>query len=150
MATHHSFICRAPFLHLPCVSHLEAPVELDGEAEVSDAARSILLDQDVLALQVSMGDGRFTLCAVNFSVKVTEAARRRVRQPQQHLRIQRGQLQVVVQRAVLMVIGDEEELCERTRALNVSRNEACGRNQIKTDKLSSRILTIVCPVATPD
>lgn len=96
-----------------------------------------------------MGDGRFTLCAIDFSVKVTEAARRRVRQPQQHLRIQRGQLQVVVQRAVLMVISDEEELCKCTRALNVSRNEPCG-SQVKTDKLSSQMLTIVSLVATPN
>lgn len=52
------------------------PVELDGEAEVSNAARSVLLDQDVLALQVSVGDGRFPLCAVNLRVQVTESARR--------------------------------------------------------------------------
>lgn len=94
-----------------------------------------------------MGDGRFTLCAIDFSVEVTEAARRRVRQPQQHLRVQRGQLQVVVQRAVLVVIGDEEELCERTRALNVSRNEACGRSRVKTD---TELTDANSPVATPD
>lgn len=80
-----------------------------------------------------MGNGRFTLCAIDFSVQVTEAARRRVRQPQQHLRIKCGQLQVVVQRAVLVVISDEEELCKGTSALNVSRNEPCGKSQVKTE-----------------
>lgn len=50
------------------------PVELDGEAEVSDAAGAILLDQDVLALQVSVGDGGFALRPVDLRVQVAEAA----------------------------------------------------------------------------
>ena len=107
------------------LENLIVPVELDGEAEVGDAAGAVLLDQDVLALQVSVGDGWFALRAVNLGVQVTEATGRRERQPQQRLRVQRGQLQVVVQRAVLVVVGDEKELCEGTGAFNVSRDEAC-------------------------
>lgn len=72
-----------------------------------------------------MGDGRFALRAVNLGVQVTEAAGRRERQPQQRLRVQRGQLQVVVQRAVLVVVGNEEELREGASAFNVGRDEAC-------------------------
>lgn len=49
-----------------------------------------------------------------------------------------------------MVISDEEELRERTRAFNVSRNKACGRSQVKREKLSSQVVPIVSPVATPD
>lgn len=101
------------------------PVELDGEAEVGDAAGAVLLDQDVLALQVAVGDGRLALRAVDLRVQVAEAAGGRVGEPQQRLRVQRGQLQEVVQRAVLVVVGDEEELREGARALNVRRDEAC-------------------------
>lgn len=60
------------------IRYEEAPVKLDGQAQVSDAAGSVLLDQDVLALQVSVGDGGLPLRAVDFRVKVTEAARHRV------------------------------------------------------------------------
>jgi len=108
-----------------------APVELDGEAEVGDAAGAVLLDQDVLALQVPVGDGRLALRAVDLGVQVAEAAGGRVRQPQQGLRVQRAQLQVVVQRAVLVVVGDEEELREGAGAFDVGRDEACGRHEEK-------------------
>jgi hypothetical protein len=47
------------------------PVELDGQAQVSDAAGAVLLHQDVLALQVSVGDGRLALGAVDLRVEVT-------------------------------------------------------------------------------
>lgn len=46
----------------------EVPVELDGQAEVGDAACAIFLHQDVLAFQVSVGDGRFALRAVDLCV----------------------------------------------------------------------------------
>ena len=32
----------------------------DGQAQVGDAARPVLLDQDVLGLQVPVGDGRLS------------------------------------------------------------------------------------------
>lgn len=77
-----------------------------------------------------MGDGRFALRAVDLGVQVTEAAGGGVRQSQQRLRVQRGQLQVVVQRAVLVVVGDEEELREGAGAFNVGRDEACRRTEM--------------------
>lgn len=103
----------------------ESPVELDGEAEVGDAAGSILLDQDVLALEVAVSDGRFALRAEDLRMQVTQAARRRVRQPQQRRSVQGAQLQEVVQRAVLVVVCDEEELREGARPLDVGSDEAC-------------------------
>lgn len=72
-----------------------------------------------------MGDGRFALRAVDLRVQVAEAAGGRVRQPQQRLRVQRAQPQVVVQGAVLVVVGDEEELREGAGAFDVGRDEAC-------------------------
>ena len=101
------------------------PVELDGEAEVGDAAGAVLLDQDVLALEVSVGDGGLSLRAVDLRVQVAEAAGGRVGEPQQRLRVQRGQLQVVVQRAVFVVVGDEEELREGACTFDVCCYEAC-------------------------
>ena len=118
---------------------VDRPVELDGEAEVGDAAGAVLLDQDVLALQVPVGDGRFALRAVDLRVEVAEAAGRRVRQAQEGLRVQRGQLQVVVQRAALMEVGDEEELREGACSFDVSRDEACrggGDSQVRSPLIS--------------
>lgn len=103
----------------------ESPVELDGEAEVSDAAGSVLLDEDVFALEVAVSDGRFALRAEDLCMQVTQAARRRVRQPQQRRRVQRAQLQEVVERTVLVVVSDEEELREGARPLDVGGDEAC-------------------------
>ena len=74
-----------------------------------------------------MGDGGLALRAVDLRVQVAEAAGGRVGEPQQRLRVQRGHLQVVVQRAVLEVVCDEEELREGARALDVRRDEACRR-----------------------
>lgn len=84
-----------------------------------------------------MGDGRFALRAVDLGVQVAEAAGGGVRQPQQRLRVQRGQLQVVVQGAVLVVVGDEEELREGAGAFDVGRDEACGRETETGESLSS-------------
>lgn len=72
-----------------------------------------------------MGDGGLAVRAVDLRVQVAEAAGGRVGQAQQRGGVQRVGLQVVVQGAVLVVVGDEEELREGARALNVCRNEAC-------------------------
>lgn len=114
------------------------PVELDGEAEVGDAAGAVLLDQDVLALQVAVGDGRLPLRAVDLRVQVAEAAGGGVRQPQQGRRVQRGQLQEVAQRAVLVVVGDEEELREGAGAFNVGRDEACRTERDEKKRVMDR------------
>ena len=72
-----------------------------------------------------MSDGGLPLRAVDLRVQVAEAAGGRVRQAEQRLRVQRAVLQEVVQRAVLVVVRDEEELREGARAFNVGRDEAC-------------------------
>ena len=72
-----------------------------------------------------MGDGGFSLRAVDLGVQVTQAAGGRVRQPQQRLRVQRGQTQEVVQRAVLVVVRDQVELRVGARSFNVGRDETC-------------------------
>lgn len=72
-----------------------------------------------------MSDGGLSLRAVDLGVQVAEAAGRRVGEPQHSPRVQRGQLQVVVQRAALVVVGDEEELREGAGAFDVSSDEAC-------------------------
>lgn len=97
------------------------PDELDGQAEVSDAAGAVPLHQDVFALQVSVGDGRFALRAEDLRVKVAEAGDGWVGQSQHGPAVQGGALQIVVQRAVLVVVGDEVELSPRARAFNVGR-----------------------------
>lgn len=66
-----------------------------------------------------MGDGRLALGAVDLRVEVAQAAGGGVGQSQQALGVQRGEPQVVVQGAVLMVVCDEEELCEGPGTLDV-------------------------------
>ncbi len=68
-----------------------------------------------------MGDGRFALRAEDLRVKVAEAGDGRVGQSQHGPAVQGGALQIVVQRAVLVVVCDEVELSPRARAFNVSR-----------------------------
>lgn len=99
------------------------PVVFNSQTQISDAASAVLLDEDVLALQVSVSDGWFALRTIDLSMEVAQTTCCRVGQLQQSLSVQGGELQVVVQRAVLMVVGDEEELREGSGALNVSCNK---------------------------
>lgn len=70
-----------------------------------------------------MGDGRFSLRAKDFCVKVAESGDRGVCQSQHGSAVQGGAFEIVVQRAVLVVVGDEVELSPRACAFNVSRYE---------------------------
>lgn len=121
------------------------PVELDGQAQVGDAAGAVLLHQDVLALQVSVGDGRLALGAVDLRVEVTQAAGGGVGQSQQALGVQRGEPQVVVQGAVLMVVCDEEELGEGPGTLDVCRYETCRREKRGEGGFSAAVRCRPCP-----
>ncbi len=85
----------------------EAPVEFDSKPEVSDATGAVFLYEDVLALQVSVSDGWFSLRAVDLRVQVTQATGCRVGQFEQGVCVQSGELQIVIQRAVLMVVCDQ-------------------------------------------
>lgn len=73
-----------------------SPDELDGQAQVGDATRPVPLHQDVLALEVSVGDGRLPLRAEDLSVEVAEARHGGVRQPQHGSVVQGAGLEVVV------------------------------------------------------
>lgn len=116
--------CRPP-AGASCCPGRNPPDELDGQAEVGDAARSIPLHQDVLALQVAVGDGRLPLRAEDLGVEVAETRDGGVGQPQHCSAVQGAGLEVVVQGAVLMAVGDQVELRPRACALDVGRNETC-------------------------
>lgn len=93
-----------------CVLASNSPDELDSQAQVCDAARPVPLHQDVLALEVSVGDGRLPLRAEDLGVKVAEARDGGVGQPQHGSVVQGAGLEVVVQGAVLMAVGDQVQL----------------------------------------
>ena len=63
--------------------------------------------------------------AEDLGVQVVEAARRRVREREHLVRVEDGAVQVVVERAVLVVVADQEELRPRTRPFDVGRYETC-------------------------
>ena len=56
-----------------------------------------------------------------------EAAGGAVGERQHLVRVERRAVQVVVERAVLVVVADQEQLRPRTRALDVGRDETCTR-----------------------
>lgn len=115
------------------------PVVFNSQTQISDAACSVLLDKDVLALQVSVSDGWFALCAVDLGVEMAQTTRCRISQLQQSLSVQGGELQVVIKRAILMVVCDEEELCEGSCALNVSCNKTWTEEQKQVHTISSTL-----------
>lgn len=49
------------------------PVKFDSKSKVCYATGPVLFYQNVFALQVSVCDGWFALCAVDLSVQMTEA-----------------------------------------------------------------------------
>ncbi len=70
-----------------------------------------------------VSDGWFSLRAVDLCVQVTQATGCRVGQFEQGLCVQSGELQIVIQRAVLMVACDQVQLRRGSSAINVSSNE---------------------------
>lgn len=102
-----------------------SPDELDCQAQVGDAARPVSLHQDVLALQVAVGDGRLPLRAEDLGVEVAETRDGGVGQPQHGSVVQGAGLEVVVQGAVFMAVSDQVKLRPGARALDVGRNETC-------------------------
>lgn len=107
------------------------PVKFDSQSQVGDAAGAVSLDQDVLALQIPVSNGWFAMCAIDLGVKVAHTARCRVGEFQQGLRVQGGELQVVVQRAVFVVVRDEVHLGGGSCTVYICCYKACwGCNMI--------------------
>ena len=93
--------------------------------QVSDATLAILVDQDVLALEVAVCNGRLALRAKDLHVQVGQATGNGERHPQACSGVQRAQLQVVVQGAHLVVVCDQPQLCAGVTRGHVRGNEAC-------------------------
>lgn len=108
------------------------PVEFDSEAQVSNTTAPIFLDEDVFALQVTMGNGRLSLGAINLCVQVAQAAGSRVSQLEQRSGVQGSTLQEVVEGTILVVVGDQVELSPGACTFNVRCYETCPVNQFST------------------
>ncbi len=80
-----------------------------------------------------MSDGRLALRAEDLGVQVAEAGDGGVRQPQQRSDVQRGGFEVVVQRAVLVIVRDQIQLRPRARALDIRRDETWWERGKRTD-----------------
>uniref|UniRef100_A0A182J3S4 Uncharacterized protein n=1 Tax=Anopheles atroparvus TaxID=41427 RepID=A0A182J3S4_ANOAO len=96
---------------------------LDREPKVGDRALAVALHQDVLALDVPVRDRGFAGRAEDLRVQVRHTGRERVRQRLEHVRVEDALLQVVVQRAELVVVRDQQHLRPGARALDVGRDE---------------------------
>lgn len=95
-----------------------------GLTQVCDAAAQLLGHQDVFALQVPVSDGRLPLGAEDLGVQVHQAAGDGGRHGQALGGLHGHPLQVVVQRAVLVVVGDEPQLGAGVTGRHVGRHEA--------------------------
>lgn len=78
--------------------------------EVSDAALSVLFHQYIFALEVSVGDGWFALCAKDLNVEMRQSASNGESHAEAAGRVQGAELKVVVQRSHLVVVRDEPQL----------------------------------------
>lgn len=79
--------------------------------QVSNAALTVLLHQDVAAFEVTVGDSWLALSGEDFCVKVHQATGYRQAHAQTCLWIQGVVLQEVVERAQLMKMSHKPELC---------------------------------------
>lgn len=105
-----------------------SPDKLDCQSEVSYTARPVSFHQYVLTLQIPVSDGGFSLGAEDLGVEVTEARHGGVSQPQHGFIVQSGWFEVVVQGAILMVVGDQVELGPGAGSFNISSNKTWGRS----------------------
>ncbi len=99
--------------------------------QVSDAALQIFLHQDVLALQVSVSDGRFALSAKDLRVQVHQPAGYWRRHVQSICHLHSNTLQVVVEWAVLVVVCDEPQLSARVSGGHIRSHEPCKEKSLK-------------------
>lgn len=112
-----------------CLIH--TPDKLDRQSEVGYTAGPISFHQYVLTLQIPVSNGRFALGAKDLGVEVTKAGQRGVGQPQHGLVVQSGWFQVVVQRAIFMVVRDQVELGPGASSFNICRDETYEWRQSK-------------------
>jgi hypothetical protein len=101
-----------------------SPDVLNRQTKVGDHAVAVSLDQNIFALDVSVGDSKFALGAKYFGMQVSDAAGRGPGKSKTRLRIDCIQLQVVMQRTVHVEVGDQQHLGPRPVALDIGRNEA--------------------------
>lgn len=88
-------------MYYPCISIL---------TKVSNAALSILLDQYIFALEVSVGDGRFALCAKDLNMEVCQAAGDGQSHAEAAGCIKGAELKVVIQGSHLMEVSNQPQL----------------------------------------
>lgn len=74
--------------------------------QIRDAALSVFLDEDIFALQIPMRNGRLPLSPKYLDVQMCKAAGYGQDDAQAADGVQRGELQVVVQRPHFVVVGD--------------------------------------------
>lgn len=104
-----------------------SPDKLHCQSQVCYTARAVSFHQDVLTLQIPVGDSRFPLGPKDLSVEVTKAWHWGVGQTQHGFVVQSGWFEVVIQRAVFMIVCDQVELSPGASSFDISRYETCER-----------------------
>ena len=96
----------------------------DSESKVCNCATAVSFHQDVLRFDVSMSNGWLSFRAKYLCVKVGETLGRGQCKPHCRLVVEYVGLQVVVEAAQVVVVGDEEHLCPPPCPLDVGGYEA--------------------------
>ena len=91
----------------------------------------VLVDQDVLALEVSVGDGGLSLRAEDLHMEVSHAAGDGQGHAEAARRVHGALLQEVVQGAHLVEVRYQPQLRARVPRRHVRRDEACRRRSTR-------------------
>ena len=85
----------------------------DGQSEIADRACTIRLHEDILRFEIPVSDGRLPLRADDLHVKMRQPGGDRQGHPDHTVRVHGRSVQIIEQRALLVVIGDQPQLGPR-------------------------------------
>ncbi|TRY98293.1 hypothetical protein DNTS_032798 [Danionella cerebrum] len=97
--------------------------------------------------RVSVSDRGFALCAKDLGVEMAEAGHAGVRQSQHGTAVQRGALEIIVQRAVLVIVRDEVELRPGARAFNICSDEPWRSGGERAASCQSFLILLLSPAS---
>ena len=83
----------------------------DGETEIGNAAAFVRHDENIFWLDITMSNCRLSLSPDNFRMKVNQTSSCRSQQVQHLFGRDCVLIEIVVERPVLVIVGDEPELC---------------------------------------
>lgn len=85
----------------------------DGQSKIADGACAIGLHQDILRLEIPVGDGRLPLRTDDLHVKMRQPGSDRPSHPDHTVRVHGRSVQIIEQGALLVIVCDQPQLGPR-------------------------------------